>query len=265
MFAPNNANRKYANEFGLYLQDDWDVSDKLKLNVGLRYGGFQQMGPFTTYTTDSYGNKLDSTVYKSGQTVKYYGGFEPRVTARYTLSEESSVKAAVTRNLQFIHLVSNAGSTLPTDLWVPSTYRVKPQIGWQYAAGYFRNFNNNMFETSVEVYYKTMQNQIEYAEGYTPSLNDPEESFVLGRGWSYGTELFINKVKGRLTGWIGYTLSYTWRQFPDLNNDIKYPSKYDRRHDLSVVTAYELNTKWKLSSVFVYGSGNAISLPMKFS
>ena len=264
VFAPNNANRKYANEFGLYLQDDWDVSDKLKLNVGLRYGGFQQMGPFTTYATDSYGNKLDSTIYKSGQTVKYYGGIEPRVTARYTLSEESSVKAAVTRNLQFIHLVSNAGSTLPTDLWVPSTYRVKPQIGWQYAAGYFRNFNNNMFETSLEVYYKTMENQIEYKEGYTPSLKDPEEEFTFGKGWSYGAELFVNKVKGRFTGWVGYTLSWTWRKFPYLNEGNKYVSKYDRRHDMSAVGTYELNKKWKLSAVFVYGTGNATTIPERF-
>ena len=113
-------------------------------------------------------------------------------------------------------MVSNAGTTLPTDIWVPSTYRVQPQDGILYAAGYFRNFANNMFETSLEFYYKTMKNQIEYAEGYTPSLSDPEESFVFGKGWSYGSELFINKVKGKLTGWVGYTLSWTWRRFPDL-------------------------------------------------
>jgi hypothetical protein len=162
-------------------------------------------------------------------------------------------------------LVSNSGTTLPTDIWVPSTYRVKPQVGLQYAFGYFRNFNNNMFETSLELYYKSMQNQIEYREGYTPNtLKDPEEDFVFGKGWSYGSELFINKVKGRFTGWIGYTLSWTWRKFPDLNNGEKYPSKYDRRHDLSGVASYELNKKWKFSSVFVFGTGNAISLPKRF-
>ena len=264
IFAPNNANRKSANEYALYIQDDWDVTDRLKMNIGLRYGGFQQVGPFTTYTTDIYGNKTDSTIYKSGQTVKYYGGFEPRATWRYTLSEDASIKAAVTRNLQFIHLVSNAGSTLPTDLWVPSTYRVRPQIGWQYSAGYFRNFNNNMFETSLELYYKTMQNQIEYREGYTPSLTDPEEEFTFGKGWSYGAELFVNKVRGRFTGWVGYTLSWTWRKFPYLNEGNKYPSKFDRRHDMSIVATYELNKKWKLSSVFVYGTGNATTIPERF-
>lgn len=264
VFAPNNANRKYANEYGLYIQDDWDISDKIKVNAGLRYGGFQQIGPYTRYTSDANGNKTDSTLYKRGQTIQYYGGLEPRATIRYAINEDASVKAAVTRNLQYIHLVSNAGTTLPTDLWVPSTYRVKPQISWQYAAGYFRNFDENTYETSVELYYKQMQNQIEYKEGYTPSLKDPEEEFTFGKGWSYGAEFFVNKVKGRLTGWIGYTLSWTWRKFTELNQGMKYPTKYDRRHDLSVVGTYDLNKKWKLSSVFVFGTGNAATVPERF-
>lgn len=264
IFQPNNATKKYANEYAVYLQDDWELSGKLKLNTGLRYSVFQQVGRYTLYERDANGNKLDSSVYGSGQTVKAYGGLEPRVTLRYAFTEQSSVKAAVTRNIQYIHLVTNAGTTLPTDLWVPSTIRVQPQTGWQYAAGYFRNFNNGMFETSLELYYKTMNNQIEYQEGYTPSLKDPEEEFVFGKGWSYGAELFINKVKGSLTGWVGYTLSWTWRRFPGLNDGLKYPSRYDRRHDMSVVGTYELSKKWKVSSVFVYGTGNATSLPERF-
>ncbi len=264
VFHPANTQRKFANEYGIYIQDDWDVSKRIKINYGLRYSMFQQVGPYTSYTTDANGNKLDSNMYGKGAVVKTYGGFEPRFTIRYAIDDNSSVKAAVTRNLQYIHLVSNAGTTLPTDIWVPSTYRVKPQDGIMYAAGYFRNFKNNMFETSLELYYKTMQHQIEYAQGYTPSLNDPEQSFVFGKGWSYGSELFINKVKGKFTGWIGYTLSWTWRKFADLNDGNKYPSKYDRRHDLSVVGIYALSPKWKLSSTFVFGSGNAISLPERF-
>ncbi len=264
VFTPNNATKKFANEVALYLQDDWELSKKIKLNVGLRYSMFQQVGRYTYYQRDANGNKTDSVQYGSGQNVKTYGGFEPRATLRYELNDNESFKAAVSRNMQYIHLVTNAGSTLPTDLWVPSTLRVKPQISWQYALGYFRNFKEGMFETSVEVYYKTMENQIEYKEGYTPSLKDPEEDFVFGKGWSYGSEFFINKVKGRFTGWIGYTLSWTWRRFPDLNNGEKYPSRYDRRHDLSVVGSYELTKKWKLSSIFVYGTGNATSLPERF-
>ncbi|HSZ87348.1 MAG TPA: TonB-dependent receptor [Puia sp.] len=264
VFVPNNSNKKYANEAAVYVQDDWTISDKLQANVGLRLSGFSQIGPYTIYKTDSNGNKLDSTGYKRGQPVKTYGGLEPRFTLRYSLNDETSLKASVVHNLQYIHLVSNSGTTLPTDLWVPSTYRVKPQIGWQYSAGVFKNFEENTYETSVELYYKTMHNQIEYAAGYTPSLQDPEQSFVFGKGWSYGAEFYVNKARGRLTGWIGYTLSWTWRQFPQLNNGEKYPAKYDRRHDLNVVGAYELNKHWKLSAVFVFATGNATTLPTQF-
>ena len=265
VFNPLNAQVKYANEGAIYVQDDWEINGKWQMNAGLRYSIFQQVGPNKIYTTDIDGNRTDSLVYEKGKTVKTYGGLEPRLTLRYAINEGTSIKTSVTRNLQYIHLVSNSGTTLPTDLWVPSTYKVKPQISWQYAAGLYKNFNNNKYETSIEVYYKSMDNQIEYKEGYTPnSLDDTENSFVFGKGWSYGTELFINKVKGPLTGWIGYTLSWTWRKFPDLNFGEKYPAKFDRRHDLSVVAIYEYNKKWKFSATFIYGTGNATTLPQRF-
>jgi hypothetical protein len=265
IFKPNNAQTKFAHEAAFYVQDDWEISDKIKINAGLRYSLFQQIGAFKIYKTDDNGNRLDSTVFTKGQAVKTYGGLEPRITLRYALNDETSIKTSFTRNLQYIHLVSNAGTTLPTDIWVPSTYKVKPQISYLYAAGLFKNFKDNTYETSLELYYKQMQNQIEYKEGYTPNtLEDTENFFTFGKGWSYGSELFINKVKGKLTGWIGYTLSWTWRQFDALNFGEKYPAKYDRRNDLSVVAMYELNKKWKLSAAFVYGSGNAATLPQRF-
>ncbi len=264
VFTPSNESLKYAVEKALYIQDDWDVSETFKINYGIRWSGFSQIGPYTRYVRDADRNKLDSTVYKSFNNIKSYNGLEPRVTLRYTLDAATSLKASLSRNYQFIHLVSNASSTLPTDLWVPSTFRVKPQISWQYALGLFKNFKNNEYETSMEVYYKNMQNQIEYKEGYTPGLSDPEEEFAFGRGWSYGSEFFINKVQGRLTGWIGYTLSWTWRKFADLNGGEKFPAKYDRRHDLSVVGTYAFNDRWRFGSVFVYGTGNATSLPERF-
>ncbi|NOT52082.1 MAG: TonB-dependent receptor [Chitinophagaceae bacterium] len=264
VFTPNNESTKYAAESALYLQDDWEIGEKWKVNYGLRWSNFTQIGPYKKFVRDANGNKLDSTEYKSFEPVKNYGGLEPRITVRYAINDETSVKAAVTKNIQYIHLVSNAGTTLPTDLWVPSTYIVKPQISWLYAAGLFRNFADNKYEASLELYYKDMQNQVEYAEGYTPSLNDPENEFVFGKGWSYGAELFLNKTKGRFTGWIGYTLSWTWRKFSQLNDGEKYPVKYDRRHDLSVVMNYEKNIKWKFGAVFVYGTGNAVTLPERF-
>ena len=263
-FEPNTESKKYAAETGLYIQDDWELNDRIRIHAGIRYSSFAQLGPYKIFQRDVDGNKTDSTVYGRGKTVKSYAGFEPRFTIRYSISDKTSVKASVTRNYQYIHLVSNAGSTLPTDLWVPSTYRVQPQVSWQYATGVFKNFADNTYETSVEVYYKSMDNQIEYSEGYTPSLKDPEEEFTFGKGWSYGAELFVNKTKGKFTGWIGYTLSWTWRKFAGLNEGMKYPAKYDRRHDMSVVAMYELNKKWKFSAVFVYGSGNATTLPERF-
>ena len=265
VFNPLNAQVKFAHEAALYVQDDWDINSKIRVHLGLRYSFFQQIGPYKIYTTDDDGNRTDSTVFGNGKKIKTYTGLEPRFTLRYSLNEATSLKASVTRNLQFIHLVSNAGTTLPTDIWVPSTYLVKPQISWLYAAGIYKNFKNGTYETSVELYYKKMQNQIEYREGYTPStLRDTEEDFTFGKGWSYGTEFFVNKLKGKLTGWIGYTLSQTWRKFPELNDGQKFPAKFDRRHDLSVVAMYELNAKWKLSATFVYGTGNAFTLPVNF-
>ena len=265
VFNPKNAQIKFAHEGAVYLQDEWEASSKLKVSAGLRFSGFQQIGAYKIYTTDVDGNRLDSVVYKSGQPVKTYGGIEPRLTLRYSINDQTSVKASVTRNLQYIHLVSNSGTTLPTDLWVPSTYKVKPQVSWLYAAGLFKNLKNNVFETSLEFYYKSMENQIEYKEGYTPnSLDDTENSFTFGKGWSYGSELFINKVKGRFTGWIGYSLSWTRRQFSSLNFGEPYYAKYDRRHDMSIVAMYELNKKWRFSASFVYGSGNAVTLPERF-
>lgn len=265
VFEPSNEDVKYALEQAVYLQDDWDLGERWKLNYGLRWSRFTQIGPYTRFTRNPDGEKLDSTVYGRFAKIQAYSGLEPRFTARYSINENTSLKASVTRNLQFIHLVSNAGTTLPTDLWVPSTFRVQPQKSWLYAAGLFKNFRDNTWETSVELYYKDMQNQIEYAEGYTPTtLKDPEEEFVFGRGWSYGSEFFVNKTRGRLTGWIGYTLSWTWRRFKDLNEGQKYPAKFDRRNDLSVVGTYEINKKWRVGSVFVYGTGNATSLPVSF-
>ncbi|MDB5200996.1 MAG: TonB-dependent receptor [Ferruginibacter sp.] len=265
IFNPQNAQTKFAHEAALYVQDDWQPNDRWQFNLGLRYSAFQQIGSYKIYTTDANGNRTDSTVFKPGQRVKTYGGLEPRFTLRYSLNESSSIKASITRNLQYIHLVSNSGTTLPTDLWVPSTYKVKPQISWLYAAGLFKNFANGMYETSVELYYKQMQNQIEYREGYTPNtLSDTEDDFTFGRGWSYGSEFFVNKTKGKFTGWIGYTLSWTWRKFPALNFGEKYPAKFDRRNDMSIVSMYTLNKRWKLSGSFVYGTGNAATLPQRF-
>jgi hypothetical protein len=221
-----------------------------------------QAGPYTRYTFDLNDKKTDSISYGAGEIAKSYGGFEPRLNIRFTVDKTSSIKAGVAKTYQYLHLVTNNGSTLPTDIWSPSTYFVRPQEAWQYSIGYFKNFLDNKVETSVEVYYKDMKNLLEYREGYVPSsLRDIDYDFVFGGGYAYGAEFFVNKTKGRWTGWISYTLAWTRRIFKDLNNGLEYPAKFDQRHNISITSTYELNKKWTLSGVFVFGSGNRISLP----
>jgi hypothetical protein len=259
--SPQNPIMKYAVETSAYALDDFDLTNEIRVNVGLRYSNFSHVGPYTTYTKQNSLN-IDSVVYGANKLVRNYGGLEPRLNIRFALNKTTSIKTSVARSYQYIHLVTLNGSTLPTDLWVPSTRLVQPQMSWQYSAGLFKNFSNNMFETSVELYYKNMRNQLEYREGYTPNNNnDPEYEFVQGDGWAYGAEFFINKVRGRWTGWLGYTLSYTQRQFDLLNKGVAYFARYDRRHDISLVNTYELNKQWTLSSVFVFGNGNRVTLP----
>jgi len=263
---PNNAFIKHAHEAGVYILDDFEPTKWWKINAGLRYSWFGQVGPYTGYNIDPVsGIATDSTRYKTGQLVKSYGGWEPRFNMRFELDDNSSIKTSISHTYQYIHLVSNNGSTLPTDVWAPSTYLVRPQAAWQYSAGYFRNFLDNKVETSVEVYYKDMKNQIQYKDGYTPnSLQDPELSYVFGSGTAYGAEFFINKTQGKFTGWLGYTLAWTYQKFALLNNGEAFPLKYDRRHDISLVGTYNFNKKWTASAVFVYGSGNAITLPTAY-
>jgi len=262
---PNNALIKYAHEAGAYVMDDFDVTPWWRINIGIRYSWFGQVGPYTRYQYDNNGNKTDSTMYHSGELVKSYGGWEPRFNMRFNINDVSSIKTSIAKTYQFIHLLSNNGTTLPTDVWVPSTYVVQPEMAWQYSVGYFRNFLNNKLETSVEVYYKDLQNQVQYREGYTPnSLVDPETQYVFGSGKAYGAEFFINKTQGKFTGWIGYTLAYTNLTFPNLNNGQTFPAKYDQRHDISVVASYQQSKKWTYSAVFVYGSGTAITLPTAY-
>ncbi len=266
-FSTDTLSRKYAHEAGVYLQDEFDITDLVKINIGVRGSYFQQIGPYNDIFYDPENQAIIDTVYyEKGKPIADYYGFEPRLNARFIVDEYSSIKAGVTFNNQYIHLVSSSTSTLPTDLWIPSSKKVKPQIGIQYSLGYFRNFYKNVYETSVEVYYKDLRNQIEFADGYVPELGiDIEENFVFGRGRSYGAEFFIKKSKGKFNGWIGYTLSKTERQFDDLKTgDNWFPTKYDRVHDLEIVAIYNLNERWDFSSTFVYATGQATTIVESF-
>ncbi|MCB0638218.1 MAG: TonB-dependent receptor, partial [Lewinella sp.] len=251
----NNLEPNFAHEGGVYLLDDWRISERLSINAGIRFSWFTQLGPYTSLR--------DSTVYAKGEPVTTYTGWEPRLSGRFKLSPSASLKAGLTVTNQYLHLVSNSTTTLPADVWVPSSELVRPQRGIQYALGYFQNFDDNAWETSVEVYYKDLDNQIDYREDYvSDATQDLEREFVFGEGRAYGLELFLNKKKGDLTGWIGYTLSRTERIFPDINDGIAYPATYDRPHDLAIVANYQLSPKVEFGGAFIYGSGQTYT-PLK--
>lgn len=251
----NNLESKYAHEAAVYLLDDWRISRRFSINYGLRLSSFIQVGP--------YASSIDDDVYKKGEPVKSYTGLEPRFSSRYKLNKAASLKLGITVTNQYLHLASNSTSTLPADIWVPSTERIQPQKGIQYALGYFQNFGDNMFESSIEIYYKDLRNQIDYRENYVNNpADDLELQFVFGDGQAYGIEFYLNKRLGDLTGWIGYTLSKTTRKFEEINDGNAFPAVYDRTHDLSVVVNYEASPKWSLGSVFIYGTGQAYT-PLK--
>ncbi len=253
---------KHAFEGGIYIQNEQKLSKKLSLNYGLRYSMFDYIGTGTAYTYDADGNRISQKDYASGQTIKLYGGWEPRISARYQVNKMSSFKASLNRNFQYLHLLSNATTSSPTDLWVPSSNNVKPQIANQVAIGYFRNFKNNMYEVSVETYYKKMYNQIDYKNGAQLFLNtDVESELVYGQGKAYGAEFYLHKQIGRLTGWVSYTLSRTLRQFDQVNSGNWYPARQDRIHDIAIVGMYDLTKKIKISANWIYYTGNAITWP----
>ncbi|HBF88229.1 MAG TPA: TonB-dependent receptor [Bacteroidales bacterium] len=256
--------KQHARDAAIYINEDFDVNEKLKISGGIRGTFFQQVGPFTRFVKDEYDKTIDTLYFDKGDNVKWYKHLEPRFSLRYSINMTSSIKASFTQNYQYIHLATISSASMPTDLWIPSSEIVQPQYGVQYALGYFRNFKNDMFETSIEVYYKELENQIEYKDGANPmnTFGDNSDNFfAFGSGQSYGLELFLKKRLGKTTGWIGYTWSKTYRTFENLNNGESFPAKYDRRHDISFIATHELNEKWVFAMVFVYSTGNALTLP----
>ena len=246
VFDTGLAQKLKSHEAAAYVLDEFDISEALRINVGLRYSAYAFTGPFTRYIKGDIGTPDTTIVYSKGDVIKFYNGLEPRISLRYLLPDNSSIKAGYAYNYQYVHLTSLSAVSLPTDVWFPTTDLAKPQRGNQFSLGYFRNFNDDKWETSVEIYYKGLKNLIEYKEGALPgdNVNDNTDNLlVYGVGWAYGVEFFIKRSFGKLTGWIGYTLAKTERKFEDLNEGNPFPAKYDRRHDLSIVATYKLNER----------------------
>jgi hypothetical protein len=261
-FNSRSIEQRYGFENAAYISDEWKVNDKLTLLYGLRLSSMFLLGPGTFSTYDAAGKTVTSTTYGSGQSVKSYVNPEPRISASYLLNDGSSVKASYNRNTQNIHLLTNSSSSVRTDLYAMSSNNIKPEIADQVSTGWFKNFKDNTYEFSAEVYYKWLQHQIDYKDGAQLIANqDVESQLTYGAGRAYGLELFLKKKYGRFNGWIGYTLSRTERKFNAINNGHYYPATQDRTHDLSVVGIYELNKRWSFSGTFTYGTGNAVSYP----
>ncbi|MCB9500819.1 MAG: TonB-dependent receptor [Deferribacteres bacterium] len=275
--------KKFALEPALYLSNNHKISNKLSMQYGLRFTSFLRLGEQTIYQYEndapilynpdlgihSNGVVVDSTAYLPGDIIKSFLGFEPRFSTRYTLNEQSCVKFSYNRTRQYIHLISNNTSPTPLDMWTPSGPYIEPQIADQFAIGYFRNFDNNVYESSLELYYKSMQNQLDYVDGADLVLNNNLETEILaGEGRAYGAEVYFKKNKGKLTGWLSYTLSRTERRVPGISADDPginagefYPSNYDKTHDLSITFIFELKKGWSLSGNFVYASGTPTTYP----
>ena len=253
--------KRYAFESAVYANGESKIGTNWNLSYGVRLSTFSPLGG-DHYKFDRAGNVLDTTSYSDNEIVKTYIIPEPRFTASYVMNESTSLKAGYARNAQYLHLISNATSASPTDLWIPTSKNVKPQIADQVSFGVFKNIKNNTFEFSAEVYYKDMQNQIDYRDGASTQGNELIEGELLyGDGRAYGIELLIKKKKGKFSGWVGYTLSRTERQIDGINNNDWYASRQDRTHEISVVGVYDINDRWSLSSSWVYYTGNAVTFP----
>lgn len=260
----NNAvQRRFGLESAAFISHDWKINTNLNILYGFRLSDFAVLGAGDFYTYDAEGQITSTTRYGKGAQVKHYLIPEPRLAVSYQLNQQSSFKLGYSRSSQFLHLLSNSTASNPTDLWMPSTNNVKAEIADQVSLGWFRNLGpESQFEFSIETYYKSMQNQIDYRNGAEiQGSTNPEADLLFGSGRAYGLELLLKKKMGKLKGWIGYTLARTERKIPGINDGHYYPAKQDRTHDLSVVALYQLNSRWQLSGTWVYYTGNAVTFP----
>lgn len=251
----------------LFAGDNVRINDKLAIEYGVRFSNFRLIGSgeaYTFYDTIPGIRKRikETNQYSRGETIQNYSNWEPRLSVRYTLSEESSVKASYNRTVQYLHLISNSVSTNPLDIWYPSTNNLKPQTGDQFVLGYFRNFTENAWEASVEGYYRSTDNQVDYINGAELLLNKYLEADLLaGRGRAYGLEFYLQRKTGKVTGWVSYTLSRSELKIDGINDGRWYPSLFDRTHNLTISTFYTINKRWSVSSNFTYSSGVPTTAP----
>jgi hypothetical protein len=259
---------KYSLESAVYVSNEQKVGTRLLLQYGLRYSNYQYLGKGKEYfyrdTTPGIRKELDHvTSIGTNKVMKTYFNFEPRFAAKVDLTAKSSIKASYTRITQYLHLISNTTASTPLDVWTPSSNNIKPQIADQFALGYFQNFGkNSMYEFSVEVYYKQLQNQIDYINNANLLLNEYLEGDLLsGKGRAYGSEFFLKKAKGKFNGWLSYTLGRTERQVNGINMNKWFPNRFDRLHNINLVSSYDLTERFSLSANFAFATGTPATFP----
>lgn len=250
-------------EYGIYVSDEQDITSRLSLQYGLRNSLFQYLGTNQSFVFDKT-NPQEYTVTDTlhNQADKFYDGLEPRLSVRYTLDNNSSLKASYNRMVQYIQLASNSTSAFPLSYWFSSSYNIKPQKADQVALGYFRNFKDNTYETSVEVYYKNIKNSIDFRDHAQLLLNDKYEGEIrTGTAKSYGIEFYIKKQTGKITGWISYTYSRSFKKIPEINNGVTYNADFDKPHNLALVFSYDITERFNLSADWVYTSAPPRTMP----
>lgn len=246
-------------ESALYVSNERQLTEKIKINFGIRLSDFTVLGGNNYYELNNNHNIIDTIIQSAP--IRNYFNIEPRISMNYVFNKTTSLKFAYSRNTQNLHLINNSVTSSPTDKWVMNTNIIKPEIGDQFSLGLFRNFKDNTYELSVETYYKWMQNQIDYKDAADERNRVIETQLLYGNGRAYGIEILLKKNKGKLTGWIGYTLSRTEKEIDGINNNDWYPARQDRTHDISIVLMYDLSKRVNVSAVWVYQTGNAVTFP----
>jgi len=257
----------YALDHAFYISNQQRVSDRITLDYGLRLSIFQNIGKGEVYLYEDPRDNIDivrtdTLSYDNLETIKAYVNLEPRIGIRYSLSPSQSLKLSYNRMVQNTHLIASGTVPVPFNTWNPSNYYLRPQVADQIAAGYFRNFKENMYEFSAEAYYKNMDNVTDFADNAEIFFNrDLSTEYRQGRSWSYGAELMLNKREGKLMGMATYTWSKTMREIPGVNRGRAFAANHDRRHVVNLQMAYDLNKKWTFGATFTYSTGRPLTLP----
>ena len=250
-------------EGALFINGKYFFSPRLSAEAGLRYSGTAQFGKFN-YHTYRQGEIIDTQTYGKGELIKFYGGFEPRIALYFLPGSNQRISLSYNLTRQYIGQVSSSSIGFPTDFWMPASRNIPPQRAHSFSAGYSIALDQDNYEFSSELYYKRLHNQMESAGALIDMISQQyiiEDKIYIGGGYNYGMELMLRKNRGRLTGWIGYALGWAYRHTAQINDGKPYPAKQDRRHDLSIVANYRINRRWDCSAVFVYATGNALTMP----